>query len=186
MVQEVLASPLSLFSSLFASDMGHVLRYFLFLENELLKCYIVHFFVWNQCLGKCRNDQSLQFLVSVPPLSVYLITNSDEEETAAEATKSHVKGRVHIVFFLYQQDYICRSIQRDVICGHRVSFPSVLCIKAVKKYGLRMTRECTVHLFLSACKTGKDFAVEDSRYFWTEKRCKVYLQFILCLIFKTN
>lgn len=149
--------------------MDLVLRYILFLEYELLKCCIMYFFGWSQWLGNCKNDPSLQFLLSVPPLAVSSVTNSDEEETAAEAAKAHVKGRVHTIFSLYQKHQICRSIQRDVRCGHRVSFPSILYIKAVKKYKLRMPRECTVHLFLSAYKIEKDFAVDDSRYFWTEK-----------------
>lgn len=160
------------------------LKYFLSLEIELLECCIVHFFVWNQWLGSCKNDQTLQLLLSVPPLAAYPITNYDEEESTAEATKAHVTGRVHTIFSIYRKDQTCRSIQRDGRCGYRVSFPPTLCIKAIKKYRLR---ECTVHLFLSAWEIGKGFAVEDSRYFWTGKRCgKAYFQFKLSLILKIN
>jgi len=41
MAQEVLASPLLLFY-LFPSNMDLVLRYFLYLENQLLKCCIMY------------------------------------------------------------------------------------------------------------------------------------------------
>lgn len=167
--------------------MDLVLRYFLFLENELLKCCIVHFF----CLKSVNWELQKWPKLAVPPVSTSTGCVPYHRfwwgETAAEATKARVKGRVHTIFSLYQKDLIFRSIQRDVGCGHRVSFPSILYRKAVKKYRLRMTRECTVHLFLSACKICTDFAVEDSRYFWTEKRCgRAYFQFRRGLIFKIN
>lgn len=166
MAQEELASPLSSFLAL-CKWYGPCINIFPILGKWAFKMLYYAFFGWSQWLGNCKNDPSLQFLLSVPPLAVYSVTNSDEEETAAEAAKAHVKGRVHTIFSLYQKHQICRSIQRDVRGGHRVSFPSILYIKAVKKYRLRIPRECTVYLFLSAYKIEKDFAVDNSRYFWT-------------------
>lgn len=154
--------------------------------NILLKCCIVHFFVWNQCLGNCKNDQSLQFLVSVPPLAVYPITNSNEEEAAAESTKARVKGREHTVFSLYQKDPICRSIQREVRCGHRVSFPSITCIKAVKNTDWEQLESILSISFCLPVRLAKILLLKILDIFEWKKDVVKHIFSSDCLIFKTN